>query len=118
MPNHWQNTVAYAQTFRRKSDAHTELSWQEYRTAEVNARNLWRELYGAQTLEHGHAMPPMASADFSCLLQEIPRVFALIELDDRAGHHEPCHSHHYEFNNHLIADFCRRRSCPSGLPAF
>ena len=33
MPNHWQDTVEFAQAFRRQLHARPELSWQEHQTA-------------------------------------------------------------------------------------
>lgn len=47
-------------------------------------------------------VPIMASEDFSYYLEAIPGAFALIGADDGAGHHEPCHSPRYDFNDRLI----------------
>ncbi len=47
-------------------------------------------------------VPVMASEDFSYYLAEVPGAFALVGADDGAGHHEPCHSARYDFNDRLI----------------
>ncbi len=47
-------------------------------------------------------VPIMASEDFSYYLREVPGAFALIGADDGQGHHEPCHSPRYDFNDRLI----------------
>ncbi|MYM62647.1 N(2)-acetyl-L-2,4-diaminobutanoate deacetylase DoeB2 [Pseudomaricurvus sp. HS19] len=77
----------------------------------AHARHSWQQLFGEQTQRHDHPLPIMASEDFSYYLQEIPGAFALIGSDDGNGHHIPCHSPHYDFNDRLIADvsqwFCR-----------
>ncbi|MEE2733313.1 MAG: N(2)-acetyl-L-2,4-diaminobutanoate deacetylase DoeB2 [Pseudomonadota bacterium] len=80
------------------------------------ARQAWQDLYGASMLDHGHPLPIMASEDFSYFLQEIPGAFALIGSDDGSGHHIPCHSPHYDFNDRLIADVCRWFCQLAGLP--
>lgn len=82
----------------------------------ATARQHWLELFGEQTLQHGHPMPIMASEDFSYYLQEIPGAFALIGSDDGQGHNIPCHSPHYDFNDRLIADVCQWFSRLAGLP--
>jgi len=71
------------------------------------ARNAWKALYGEQTLEHGHALPIMASEDFSYYLQNKPGAFALIGSNDGHNHDVPCHSPNYDFNDRLINDVCR-----------
>lgn len=81
------------------------------------ARAAWVDLYGEATLQHGHPMPIMASEDFSYFLREIPGAFALIGSDDGQGHHIPCHSPHYDFNDRLIADVCRWFCRLAGLSA-
>ncbi|MDE8602940.1 N(2)-acetyl-L-2,4-diaminobutanoate deacetylase DoeB2 [Marinomonas sp. RSW2] len=73
----------------------------------TQARDAWQSLYGQQTLNHGQALPIMASEDFSYYLQAIPGAFALIGSNDGEGHDVPCHSPHYDFNDRLIADVCR-----------
>ena len=47
-------------------------------------------------------VPIMASEDFSYYLKEIPGAFALIGANDGLGHHEPCHSPRYDFNDRLL----------------
>lgn len=47
-------------------------------------------------------VPVMASEDFSYYLAEVPGAFALVGADDGGGHHEPCHSARYDFNDLLI----------------
>jgi len=83
----------------------------------TQARQAWVDLFGAKTLQHGHPMPIMASEDFSYYLQAIPGAFALIGSDDGQGHHVPCHSPHYDFNDRLIADVCRWFCRLAGLSA-
>lgn len=73
----------------------------------TQARDAWQALYGKQTLNHGQALPIMASEDFSYYLQAIPGAFALIGSNDGEGNDVPCHSPHYDFNDRLIADVCR-----------
>jgi amidohydrolase len=73
----------------------------------TQARDVWQALYGEQALNHGQALPIMASEDFSYYLQAIPGAFALIGSNDGEGHDVPCHSPHYDFNDRLIADVCR-----------
>ena len=73
----------------------------------IHAREVWQSLYGDHALEHGQALPIMASEDFSYYLQAIPGAFALIGSDDGEGHNVACHSPHYDFNDRLIADVCR-----------
>lgn len=73
----------------------------------ARARQCWQDLFGEQHHQHGHPVPIMASEDFSYFLQAIPGAFALIGSDDGAGHHIPCHSPYYDFNDRLIADVCR-----------
>ena len=79
------------------------------------ARQEWTSLYGDDALNHGQALPIMASEDFSYYLQAIPGAFALIGSDDGDGHDVPCHSPHYDFNDRLIADVCRWFSQLAGL---
>ncbi len=47
-------------------------------------------------------VPVMASEDFSYYLDAVPGAFALVGADDGDGHHEPCHSPRYDFNDRLI----------------
>ncbi len=70
------------------------------------ARATWQALYGAESLNHGQALPIMASEDFSYYLQVCAGAFALIGSDDGRGYDVPCHSPHYDFNDRLIAEVC------------
>ena len=58
----------------------------------------------------------MASEDFSYYLKEIPGAFALIGADDGDGHHEPCHSPRYDFNDRLLPIVTRIYSRLAGAP--
>ena len=62
------------------------------------------------------ALPIMASEDFSYYLQEIPGAFALVGADDGKGHHHPCHSAHYDFNDRLIDSVGRIYARLAGVP--
>jgi amidohydrolase len=57
---------------------------------------------GAQWHDAALPTPIMASEDFSYYLKARPGAFALVGADDGAGHHEPCHSPRYDFNDRLI----------------
>ena len=57
---------------------------------------------GPSWLSSSTLVPVMASEDFSYYLNEIPGAFALVGADDGDGHHEPCHSARYDFNDRLI----------------
>lgn len=57
---------------------------------------------GAEWQSTDSLVPVMASEDFSYYLDEIPGAFALVGADDGDGHHEPCHSPRYDFNDRLI----------------
>lgn len=57
---------------------------------------------GADWHDAAVLVPIMASEDFSYYLDEVPGAFALVGADDGDGHHEPCHSPRYDFNDRLI----------------
>ncbi len=61
-------------------------------------------------------VPIMASEDFSYYLKEIPGAFALIGADDGHGHHEPCHSPRYDFNDRLLPIVTRIYARLAGAP--
>ncbi len=61
-------------------------------------------------------VPIMASEDFSYYLKQIPGAFALIGADDGQGHHEPCHSPRYDFNDRLLPIVTRIYSRLVGAP--
>jgi hippurate hydrolase len=61
-------------------------------------------------------VPVMASEDFSYYLGEVPGAFALVGADDGAGHHEPCHSARYDFNDRLIDPIADVLSRLAGAP--
>jgi amidohydrolase len=70
--------------------------------------------------DHWHAddaaVPIMASEDFSYYLQQVPGAFALVGADDGRGHHEPCHSARYDFNDALIPHVARVYARLAGVP--
>ena len=61
-------------------------------------------------------IPIMASEDFSYYLREVPGAFALVGADDGQGHHEPCHSPRYDFNDRLIDPMAKVFAIAVGLP--
>jgi len=61
-------------------------------------------------------VPIMASEDFSYYLKELPGAFALIGADDGNGHHEPCHSPRYDFNDRLLPVVTRIYARLAGAP--
>lgn len=61
-------------------------------------------------------LPIMASEDFSYYLKELPGAFALIGADDGHGHHEPCHSPRYDFNDRLLPIVTRIYARLAGAP--
>ena len=65
-------------------------------------RSLLGERLGADWHSAASLVPVMASEDFSYYLDEVPGAFALVGADDGQGHHEPCHSPRYDFNDRLI----------------
>lgn len=85
------------------------------REAEVYRQALLAEL-GDAALDAGLKMPIMASEDFSYYLNEIPGAFALIGADDGQGHHHPCHSPEYDFNDRLIDRVGRVYARIAGIP--
>ncbi|MAN74061.1 MAG: peptidase M20 [Henriciella sp.] len=79
-----------------------------------------REAIAADLGESWHfeniPVPIMASEDFSYYLKEIPGAFALIGADDGQGHHEPCHSPRYDFNDRLLPIVTRIYARLAGAP--
>ena len=79
-----------------------------------------REAIAADLGESWHfeniPVPIMASEDFSYYLKEIPGAFALIGADDGQGHHEPCHSPRYDFNDRLLPMVTRIYARLAGAP--
>lgn len=71
---------------------------------------------GGEALEVGLKTPIMASEDFSYYLKAIPGAFALIGADDGQGHHHPCHSPKYDFNDRLIDVVGRVYARIAGIP--
>jgi len=61
-------------------------------------------------------LPVLASEDFSYYLAEVPGAFALIGADDGEGHHEPCHSPRYDFNDRLLPVAARTLLRVAGAP--
>lgn len=64
----------------------------------------------------GVSVPVMASEDFNYYLDEVPGAFALVGADDGVGHHHPCHSPNYDFNDALIGPLARLLTSLAGLP--
>ncbi|MHA3948097.1 N(2)-acetyl-L-2,4-diaminobutanoate deacetylase DoeB2 [Cellulomonas bogoriensis] len=62
-------------------------------------------------------VPVLASEDFSYYLDAVPGAFALIGSDDGQGHHEPCHSPRYDFNDALIDPVARVLVRLAGAPS-
>ncbi len=60
--------------------------------------------------------PVMASEDFSYYLDVVPGAFALVGADDGHGHHEPCHSPRFDFNDRLIPVVARVFARLAGAP--
>ncbi|WP_084398913.1 N(2)-acetyl-L-2,4-diaminobutanoate deacetylase DoeB2 [Henriciella aquimarina] len=79
-----------------------------------------RAAIAADLGEHWHydqlPVPIMASEDFSYYLKELPGAFALIGADDGQGHHEPCHSPRYDFNDRLLPIVTRIYARLAGAP--
>ncbi|WP_084419682.1 N(2)-acetyl-L-2,4-diaminobutanoate deacetylase DoeB2 [Henriciella litoralis] len=71
---------------------------------------------GADWLFEELPVPIMASEDFSYYLKELPGAFALIGADDGNGHHEPCHSPRYDFNDRLLPVITRIYARLAGAP--
>lgn len=70
--------------------------------AAAHCRGALGRVLGADWRDVSLPVPIMASEDFSYYLREVPGAFALIGADDGQGHHEPCHSPRYDFNDRLI----------------
>jgi hippurate hydrolase len=85
------------------------------REAAEYRRALIAEL-GEDALEGGPKTPIMASEDFSYYLESVPGAFALIGADDGQGHHHPCHSAKYDFNDRLIDVVGRLYARIAGAP--
>ena len=81
------------------------------RAARRPGRELGDDWHDADT-----AVPIMASEDFSYYLAEVPGAFALVGADDGHGHHEPCHSARYDFNDALIDHVARVYARLAGVP--
>jgi amidohydrolase len=73
--------------------------------------------FGDAVIDRERPLPIMASEDFSYFLKEIPGAFALIGADDGQGHHHPCHSNRYDFNDRLIARVAAVYARLAGAPA-
>ena len=71
---------------------------------------------GDAVIDHELPLPIMASEDFSYYLKKIPGAFALIGADDGNGHHHPCHSAMYDFNDRLIAPVAAVYARLAGAP--
>jgi amidohydrolase len=71
---------------------------------------------GDEWHSNGTPVPVMASEDFSYYLERIPGAFALVGADDGRGHHEPCHSARYDFNDALIEDMVAVYARLAGVP--
>ncbi|MDA3875510.1 MAG: amidohydrolase, partial [Halothiobacillus sp.] len=68
----------------------------------LHYRGALTSVLGADWCASELPVPIMASEDFSYYLEAIPGAFALIGANDGTGHHEPCHSPLYDFNDQLI----------------
>lgn len=79
-------------------------------------RECWHADHNVDGFDTQIALPIMASEDFSYYLKEIPGAFALIGADDGEGHHFPCHSPYYDFNDRLIPLVTRLFSRLAGAP--
>lgn len=91
--------------------------------ATINHANEAAQMRSAIAADLGHdwhfaelPVPIMASEDFSYYLKEIPGAFALIGADDGHGHHEPCHSPRYDFNDRLLPIVTRIYARLAGAP--
>jgi len=75
-----------------------------------------RARLGADWHSGATPVPVMASEDFSYYLERVPGAFALVGADDGRGHHEPCHSARYDFNDrlieHMVAVYARLAGAP------
>lgn len=85
-------------------------------TGAARMRNALAEELGPSWNADHLAMPIMASEDFSYYLAEIPGAFTLLGADDGEGHHEPCHSPRYDFNDRLIPVVTRLYARLAGAP--
>ncbi|MDD3576310.1 MAG: N(2)-acetyl-L-2,4-diaminobutanoate deacetylase DoeB2 [Halothiobacillus sp.] len=74
------------------------------------------QVLGPHWCDHRLPIPIMASEDFSYYLEQIPGAFALIGADDGEGHHLPCHSPQYDFNDRLIDPVGRVLASLVGVP--
>ncbi len=79
-------------------------------------RDALAEELGPEAGEVGLPLPVLASEDFSYYLDEVPGAFALIGADDGTGHHEPCHSPRYDFNDRLLPIAARTLLRVAGAP--
>lgn len=113
--------IATAQAAAYGVEAHVEL-FPRY-DATLNHSNEAAQMRAAISADLGEdwhfaelPVPIMASEDFSYYLKEIPGAFALIGADDGNGHHEPCHSPRYDFNDRLLPIVTRIYSRLAGAP--
>jgi amidohydrolase len=72
--------------------------------------------FGAAWHSTDTRVPVMASEDFSYYLAQVPGAFALVGADDGRGHHEPCHSARYDFNDALIENMMAVYARLAGAP--
>ena len=84
--------------------------------AAAHYRGAIARVLGEEWRDETLPVPIMASEDFSYYLREVPGAFALIGADDGQGHHEPCHSPRYDFNDRLIDPVGRVFADVVGLP--
>ncbi len=87
-----------------------------HKEASDNFKQVLQEEFGDQWQCDELPVPIMASEDFSYFLVEKPGAFALIGADDNEGHHHPCHSSHYDFNDKLIPHVVNLYSRLVGAP--
>lgn len=79
-------------------------------------RGTLEQVLGPHWCDHRLPTPIMASEDFSYYLAHIPGAFALFGADDGQGHHAPCHSPQYDFNDRLIDPVGRILASLVGVP--
>lgn len=79
-------------------------------------RGTLEQVLGPHWCDHRLPTPIMASEDFSYYLAHIPGAFALVGADDGQGHHAPCHSPQYDFNDRLIDPVGRILASLVGVP--
>jgi amidohydrolase len=84
--------------------------------AAAEMRDALQATLGPDWHSAGTRVPVMASEDFSYYLERVPGAFALIGADDGHGHHHPCHSARYDFNDGLIPQAARVFARIAGVP--